>query len=73
MTVAARLSVRVSRSGGLPVESVPREHFGWLGAFYGAEVAATSTLTQQRFGWEPVGPGLLQGLEHGSYFTPAAR
>jgi nucleoside-diphosphate-sugar epimerase len=58
---------------GLPIESVPREHFGWLGAFFGAEVSATSTLTQQRFGWKPVGPGLLQDLEHGSYFAPAAR
>ena len=58
---------------GLPVESVPPAHFGWLGAFYGADLPATSTLTQQRFGWKPTRPGLLHDLEHGSYFAPAAR
>ncbi|MBX3158571.1 MAG: SDR family oxidoreductase [Deltaproteobacteria bacterium] len=53
---------------GLPVESVPREHFGWLGMFYGADLPASSALTQQRFDWRPVGPGLLEDLARGRYF-----
>jgi len=63
----------IGKQLGLPVESVTPEHFGWLGAFYGADLTATSTLTQQRFGWKPVGPGLLHDLEHGSYFARATR
>ncbi|MEO8701440.1 MAG: SDR family oxidoreductase [Kofleriaceae bacterium] len=47
---------------GLPVESVTRDHFGWLGTFFGADVAVNSALTQQRFGWAPTGPGLLADM-----------
>jgi len=30
---------------------------------------ASSTLTQQRFGWKPEHPGLIADLDEGHYFT----
>ncbi|WP_437575364.1 SDR family oxidoreductase [Sorangium sp. So ce887] len=59
----------IGRKLGLPVESVPKEHFGWLGAFFALDTPASSALTQARFGWKPEQPGLLADLEHGTYFA----
>jgi nucleoside-diphosphate-sugar epimerase len=42
-------------------EEAPR-HFGFLGAFAGLDMPASSTLTQQRLGWHPTGPGLIADL-----------
>jgi nucleoside-diphosphate-sugar epimerase len=53
---------------GVPVASVEREHFGWLGNFFSLDVPASSALTQQRFEWKPTEVGLLADLEHGRYF-----
>ena len=39
-------------------------HFGWLGAFVGRDVPASSAQTQERLGWHPTGPGLIAYLEH---------
>ena len=47
--IAGVIGARLS----LPVESLPPDHFGWLGMFYGLNRAATSALTQQRFDWKP--------------------
>ncbi|MDB5851724.1 MAG: NAD-dependent epimerase/dehydratase [Rhodoferax sp.] len=38
-------------------------HFGWLGAFVGVDLPASSALTQQRLAWRPTGPGLVADLE----------
>jgi nucleoside-diphosphate-sugar epimerase len=38
------------------------QHFGFLGAFAGADMPASSALTQQRLGWHPTGPGLISDL-----------
>jgi nucleoside-diphosphate-sugar epimerase len=54
---------------GLPVESVPKEHFSWLGGLYALDTPASSKLTQQRFGWKPERVGLIADLEHGTYFA----
>lgn len=54
---------------GLPVESVLKEHFSWLGGFFALDTPASSKLTQQRFGWKPERTGLLADLEHGTYFA----
>lgn len=63
----------IGRQLGLPVTSVPRgeesiEHFGWLSAFFGTDVWASSALTQEWLGWKPTGPGLVADLELGHYF-----
>ncbi|RZS91096.1 nucleoside-diphosphate-sugar epimerase [Motilibacter rhizosphaerae] len=43
------------------------DHFGWIGAFFGMDLAASSRLTQERLGWTPTGPGLLDDLAAGAY------
>ena len=57
----------IGRSVGVPVKSVPPDeagqHFTWLAAFVGKDMSASSTLTQQRLGWHPSGPGLLADIE----------
>jgi nucleoside-diphosphate-sugar epimerase len=64
----------IGRGLGLPVASIPAdradEHFGWIGRFFGTDCRASSTATQQRYGWKPVQPGLIADLDAGHYFTP---
>ncbi len=67
----------IARPLGLPALSVPQEqaaeHFGWLAMVYGADLAASSTVTRQLTGWEPLQPGLIDDLGKGHYFeTPSA-
>lgn len=56
---------------GLPVRSVTPErvgdHFGWLGRFFSWDVPASSTVTRDLLGWQPVGPGLLEDVLSGAY------
>ncbi len=47
-------------------------HFGWIGAFFGLDIPASSTLTQEMLGWTPAHPGLLEDLEAAFYFRPAS-
>ncbi|RPD47899.1 SDR family oxidoreductase [Hymenobacter sediminis] len=47
-------------------------HFGWMAGFAGLDLAASSTLTQQRLSWHPGGPDLLADLEQGHYFATQA-
>jgi nucleoside-diphosphate-sugar epimerase len=44
-----------------PEEAAP--HFGFLGAFAGLDMPASSALTQRRLGWHPTGPGLISDLD----------
>jgi len=44
------------------------EHFGWLGVFVGADVPASSALTQERLGWRPTGARLISDLDHARDF-----
>ena len=44
-------------------------HFGWLGAFFGADVPSSSALTRERLGWRPTHAALLADLDHERYFT----
>ncbi|MGN7800276.1 SDR family oxidoreductase [Leifsonia sp. 22587] len=66
----------IGRGADVPVASIdPAEvesHFGWIGAFFGLDIPASSALTRQRLGWEPVGPTLLEDLATPSYFERAA-
>ena len=43
-------------------------HFGWLAMFAGADVPASSALTQERLGWHPAGVGLISDLDHARDF-----
>ncbi|MGC4110104.1 MAG: SDR family oxidoreductase [Nocardioides sp.] len=62
----------IGRGLGVPVTSVAAEqaaeHFGWIGAFFGADAPASNTLTRELLGWEPTHPGLVADLGEGSYF-----
>jgi nucleoside-diphosphate-sugar epimerase len=66
----------IGRHLDVPVVSVPEEeaveHFGFLGALFGLDSPASSLLTRERFGWEPVQPGLIEDLDQGHYFVHAA-
>jgi nucleoside-diphosphate-sugar epimerase len=48
------------------------EHFGWIATFCAADIPASSALTRQRLGWEPVHPGLIADLDAGHYFAHAS-
>ena len=65
----------IGRRLGVPVVSLPVEeagsHFGFLGSIFSLDCPASSTLTQQRFGWHPVQPALLADLDHDYYFQMA--
>ncbi|WP_020176744.1 SDR family oxidoreductase [Methyloferula stellata] len=43
------------------------EHFGWLAMFVGADIPASSALTQERLGWHPTGVGLISDLDQARY------
>jgi nucleoside-diphosphate-sugar epimerase len=57
----------IGRALNIPVKSIAAEdaaaHFGWLGAFIGADMPASSALTREQLAWEPTGPGLIDDLE----------
>ncbi len=70
--VAARdIAESIGRGLGLPTESIPAEdaatRFGWLARFFGADVPASSALTQQRLGWTPTHSGLIADIDAGYY------
>jgi nucleoside-diphosphate-sugar epimerase len=62
----------IGRRLNLPVVSKSpaeaAEHFGFLGYFFGADMPASSKLTQERLGWRPKQPGLIVDLDHPRYF-----
>jgi nucleoside-diphosphate-sugar epimerase len=63
----------IGRHLEVPVKSISAQeagdHFGTLAGFASFDIPASSAITRQRFGWEPVEPGLLADLEAGHYFT----
>ncbi|MEU9523027.1 SDR family oxidoreductase [Streptomyces sp. NPDC048224] len=69
---ARDLAEVIGRQLGLPVVSVPVSeadaHFGWMAGPFAANRAASSVLTRELLGWEPVQPGLVEDLEQGHYF-----
>jgi len=62
----------IGRHLHLPVVSISQEeapaHFGFLGPVVALDNPTSSALTQERFGWRPVHPGLIADLEEGHYF-----
>ncbi len=61
----------IGRGLKVPVVSLSPEeapaHFGWLGAFMGFDMPASSVKTQEQLGWHPTGPGLIADLEQMNY------
>jgi nucleoside-diphosphate-sugar epimerase len=66
----------IGRGLKVPVVSVsPDEasaHFGWLAAFAGRDLPASSALTRERLAWHPTGPGLIADLEQMRYHETEA-
>jgi nucleoside-diphosphate-sugar epimerase len=62
----------IGRGLKVPVVSISPEeataHFGFVGRFAGVDLSASSAITQQRLGWHPTGPGLIEDLNHMRYF-----
>jgi nucleoside-diphosphate-sugar epimerase len=53
----------IGRRLGLPVESVPQEHFGALGPIFAMDQPSSSEHTRRTLGWRPSHPSLLRDLE----------
>ncbi len=57
----------IGRGLHVPVVALSAEeaaaHFGWLAAFAGLDMPASSAWTRERLGWRPTGPGLMADLE----------
>ena len=66
----------IGRHLALPVVSISPEdagkHFTWLVGFIGLDSPASSVITQELLGWQPVHPGLLADLDQGHYFKGEA-
>jgi nucleoside-diphosphate-sugar epimerase len=62
----------IGRHLDLPVVSISPEeaggHFGWLAAFLGLDVPASSELTRELLGWQPTQLGLIEDLDQSHYF-----
>ncbi len=48
---------------------------GWIrlglyASYLGSDLPASSAITRRRLGWQPVGPALLEDLDHPEYFRP---
>jgi nucleoside-diphosphate-sugar epimerase len=70
--VATReIAEAIGRALDLPVSSIPRdqagEHFSWMGQFFGTGMPASSAITRELLGWEPIQPGLIADLDAGHY------
>jgi nucleoside-diphosphate-sugar epimerase len=74
---ARDIAEAIGRHLNLPTVSIPpqqaTEHFGSLGMVFAADIPASSALTRQLVGWQPVQARLIDDLDKGHYFdTPAA-
>ncbi len=58
----------LGRALKLPVVSLSgdeaTEYFGWMAMFAGIDISASSTVTREKLGWKPVGPGLIADLDN---------
>src|SRR5215470_7798015 len=65
------IAAAIGRAFDLPVTSIAPDdvqgHFGWIGTFFGMDLAATSTATRELLGWAPAGPTLIEDLDAGAY------
>jgi nucleoside-diphosphate-sugar epimerase len=65
------IAAAIGRAFDLPVASIAADdvqaHFGWIGAFFAMDLAATSTATRELLGWTPSGPTLIEDITAGAY------
>ena len=63
----------IGRHLDLPVVSISveqaYEHFGFLSVYGSFDNPTSSTLTQKVLDWHPEGPGLIEDLDEGHYFS----
>lgn len=63
----------IGRRLNLPLAAVSaeeaEEHFGWLARFIAIDAPASSALTQERLGWQPIQPALIADLDRDQYFA----
>jgi nucleoside-diphosphate-sugar epimerase len=68
---AREIAEVIGRGLNVPVVSLTpeeaAEHFGWLAAFVGRDLPASSVQTREKLGWNPTGPGLISDLENMRY------
>jgi nucleoside-diphosphate-sugar epimerase len=68
---AREIAEAIGRAFSLPVASIAPDdvqgHFGWIGMFFGMDLTATSTVTQELLGWAPAGPALIEDIDAGAY------
>jgi nucleoside-diphosphate-sugar epimerase len=68
---ARRIAETLAEGLKLPARSLsPDEaaaHFGWMGMFVGLDMPASGAWTQQRLGWTPTGPDLIDDLKAMDY------
>lgn len=61
----------IGRAAGLPVSSIDpadvADHFGWIGMFFGRDMAGSGDTTRELLGWTPTGPTLIEDLAAGAY------
>jgi nucleoside-diphosphate-sugar epimerase len=66
------IAATIGQHLNVPAESIDAEkagkHFGWLGAFASVDNPVSSALTQERLGWRPVHPSLIEVIHEGHYF-----
>ena len=64
----------IGRQLGVPTSSVApadaAEHFSVLGHFASLDSPATAVVTRELLAWQATGPGLLEDLDQGHYFSP---
>jgi nucleoside-diphosphate-sugar epimerase len=67
-----RIAETIGRQLDVPVQALPAENFGVLGAIFAIDQPASSALPRERFGWEPSHRSLHDDLSAGGFPTPVA-
>ncbi len=62
------IAAAIARHLNVPTGPAPMEEFGFLGPILAADQPASSQLTRELLGWQPIRPRLLDDLEHNHYF-----
>lgn len=68
---AREIAEALGQGLNVPVVSITADkaadHFGWMGMFADMDFPASSALTRERLGWNPVGPTLIADLHAMKY------